>query len=452
MDILVFVAIEVLSAIAGGLAFKSFDYAKWVALYITMFGFNTGIFFYPILEQVVGAEGIANMIMFDIPNNLLIFILFPMLFLYVKAKTGTEATEIEPPDESKSVPLDKIKSPVLRSTSTTPAIPSPCVSPSVTQSKNLLGSASSSKASMGGSNGSCSSSTAVSDVQVKMPVPIPAPTSPESCKKRKHKGKGSNASASSDEGSSSSSAKNEESTRNVIEANLESIFERMDDEIIDIVPVGPEAGASRPMTDSVTLPYYVSPSMKKKEIALKILKSIFMNGPFIAIAVSLICFGAGLKLPTWIDNLLEKISRTLTFLGMALMGMLLDLHPRLVLQNIKWVGLTMLARYGVGAVVAVFDYFVVFPHVSPATRVIALLGPFMPSPIMASVFVIDNGYDPFLTSLVVNTFTIISFFIVWILFTFVDFGDDSSSSSSSSSLMSVSSSFLFANETSASSF
>ena len=261
IDMVVFAVLEVLSGLVGHFLFRRLDYAKWVTLYVTMFSYSTGVFFYPILDQIVGAESIANMIMFDIPNNIVMYVLFPLLFLYVKTKTA--------------------------------------------------------------------------------------------------------------------------------------------------------ADEERP---------------SKKEIAYKIFKLIVTNVMLMSIFISLICFAAGLKLPVWADDLLEKISSTLTFVGMTIMGMLLDLHPRLVLQNIKWVGLTMLAHFGVGAVVAVFNYFVVFPHVSPATRVIIFLGPFMPPPIAAGVFTIDNGYDPFLTGLVINTSTVVSFFIIWILFTSVNFGDDVSSS------------------------
>ena len=273
IDMVVFAVLEILSAIVGSFIFRKLDYEKWVTLYVTMFSYSTGVFFYPILDQIVGAESIANMIMFDIPNNIVMYVLFPLLFLYVKIKTA--------------------------------------------------------------------------------------------------------------------------------------------------------ANGERP---------------SKKEIALKIVKLVVTNVMLMSILISLICFAAGLKLPVWIDNLLEKVSRTLTFVGMTIMGMLLDLHPRLVLKNIRWVGVTMLAHFGVGAVVAVFNYFVVFPHVSAATRVIIFLGPFMPPPVAAGVFTVDNGYDPFLTGLVINTSTVVSFFIIWALFTTVNFGDDISSSSSSSMLFNISSS------------
>ena len=448
VDMVVFIALEILAGIAGLLIYHKLDYTKWVTLYVTMFGFNTGVFFYPILEQIVGAEGIANMIMFDIPNNLVIFILYPMLFLYVKAKTGgDEAHEIEPPDESKSIPLDKIKSPVLRSTSSTPG-PSSSPAPLLTRTDSASS----------GTDGSRRNSSSI-DMPVNGPVLTSSSSFPDHKSRKRHSNKSQEkdggdggegeskkedkkgkkekekkrSGSESDGSDESDEKKGKKGTVVVIEDEIENVLEHMGEEVIDIVQVGDET--KEVTSDSVTVPYYVSPNMKKKEIATKILKSIFMNGPFLSIVFSFICFGAGLKLPTWIDNLLEKISRTLTFIGMALMGMLLDLHPRLVIKNIKWVGITMLTRYAVGAVVAVFNYFVVFPYISPATRVIAFLGPFMPAPIMASVFVIDNGYDPFLTSLTVNSFTVASFFIIWILFTVVDFNDGYSSSSSSASLL-----------------
>ena len=384
VDVLVFIALEILSAIAGLAIYRKLDYEKWPTLYVTMFGFNTCIFFYPILEQVVGAEGIANMIMFDIPNLITTYALVPLLFLYVKTKTGNN-NEDEMPDVELSTETDENERHEERRR------------------------------------------TKKDYTEIK-----------EEEEEENNEGNERNVKMNSDddeiileEGIMEEEEEEERNNENVSNKKCNKLTKMFD--VVDVVPTGNEAKEiSKKRTESS---YRMSPNMRKKEIATRILKSIFMNGPFLSIVFSFICFGAGLKLPTWIDNLLEKISRTLTFLGMALMGMLLDLHPRLVLKNIKWVGITMLTRYSVGAVVAVFNYFVVFPYISPATRVIAFLGPFMPAPIMASVFVIDNGYDPFLTSLTVNSFTVVSFFIIWILFTFIDFNDGYSSSSSSSTLL-----------------
>lgn len=182
--------------------------------------------------------------------------------------------------------------------------------------------------------------------------------------------------------------------------------------------------------------------------------SIFKSMPVMAILLGLI-LGVGFKvsLPTFLDNMLEKVSRSNTFMSMLLLGLLLNLQLKALKENILDALKVVLIRYVLGAVVALILYFCVGNSVSPTCKFIFAVGFFLPTPIVSGTYAFDKGYDPTLPVLIVNLTMIISFFLIWAITAILnpDLTESSSSSysssSSSSSMLSSISSSLFNNTT-----
>ena len=177
--------------------------------------------------------------------------------------------------------------------------------------------------------------------------------------------------------------------------------------------------------------------------------SIIKSMPVMAILLGLI-LGVGFKvsLPTFLDNMLEKVSRSNTFMSMLLLGLLLNLQFKALKENIVNALKVVLLRYVLGAVVGLLLYFFVGNSVSATCKFIFAVGFFLPTPIVSGTYAFDKGYDPTLPVLIVNLTMIVSFFLIWAITAIIDpdLKEDSSmllSSSSSSSSSSSLSSSLF---------
>lgn len=210
---------------------------------------------------------------------------------------------------------------------------------------------------------------------------------------------------------------------------------------------------------TVEKPYYATPEKEeatrwelftatKTYQILHAASSIFKSMPVMAIILGLI-LGVGFKvsLPTFLDSMLEKVSRSNTFMSMLLLGLLLNLQFKALKDNILNAIKIALLRYVMGAAVGYALYFGIGNSVSATCKFVFAVGFFLPTPIVSGTYAFDKDYDPTLPVLAVNLTMIISFFLIWAVTAILNPDLDESSSSSS---LSSSFSLLFSSSSSSS--
>lgn len=169
---------------------------------------------------------------------------------------------------------------------------------------------------------------------------------------------------------------------------------------------------------------------------------IFTSLPLDATVLGLIIgVGGQTSLPRIVDDFLEKLSRCNMYLGMVLLGMLLDISRPALRRYFKDVLVILAIRTGVALVLTPIFYFAIGPHVDPYSQLVFSIGVFCPTPIVCSTYAVDNGFDPAPGSMSSNIGLVLDFFILWGILSFVPI--PAAIVASSSSAASFSSSLIF---------
>ena len=177
-----------------------------------------------------------------------------------------------------------------------------------------------------------------------------------------------------------------------------------------------------------------NPQGRKVLKVLQFVWSIISVLPLDAIIIGLaIGVGGKTSLPPFIDSTLLKAANANTVLGMLLLGMLLDLSPKRLIANARDTLLAVGMRYIIAGTVTCAFYFGVGPFAeSDLTRLVFAVGLFMPVPIVCGAYALESGFNPNVEALIINVTMVGSFFLIWIILTFVPIPSGSSSSSSGS--------------------
>lgn len=94
----VYLLMQVCTATLGWLWFRRKPTAEFAELMASVLAENISLFFYPIMEGIAGADGLALLALLDFPSPFFIYGAFPFLFRWASEKTAAEAAQLIPAD------------------------------------------------------------------------------------------------------------------------------------------------------------------------------------------------------------------------------------------------------------------------------------------------------------------------------------------------------------------
>lgn len=381
---------------------------------------NIGLFFYPIMEEVAGADGVAMLALVDFPGPFFAFGLFPMIYRWAANKRKALAQQKKEEGDG---------------TSSTPAgaavvVVTPPPAAQGTDAHALAPSAS-------------SASTA-------SPTPTPSP------KHNFHEDEHDDDDDTSSSSSSSSEEEEEEEEKDTYSDLMWDVIS-VDDGDSDLDESDDEAEVAwrqqqRAQHQEVDrfAQYVLAARARRAERrrrrrhgrcgacwrrAAPVL-SLFKSMPLDSILVGIVLGPiAKCGLPRVLDDFLAIAARANTFASMVLIGAMLDVRVNAFREHWKSLLRVLLIRYGLGAVVTLIAYFAIGPHFGPLARMVFAVAYVLPTPVSAGSYAVKFGIDPALPALAINCTMILSFFISWVILVFVPPIPEASSSSSASSIL-----------------
>ena len=397
---------------------------------------NIGLFFYPIMEEVAGTEGIAMLALVDFPGPFFAFGLFPGIYRWAANKRRALAQhKKDDPTAPAGSAIVLVTPPPASTSPDAPALPSASATPA---------------------------SASVSAT----PAPTPSPAATISHHDHSHDDDNDDDdSSSSSSSSTSSSSEDEEEVEEEKDTYSDLMWDviSVDDGLSDLDESDGEADARerrrREHGEEDRFAQYVQDLRARRaerrrrrqqrvcggrcgacwRCAVPYL-SLFKSMPLDSILVGIVLGPiAKCGLPRVLDDFLLIAARANTFASMALIGAMLDVRINAFREHWKSLLRILLIRYGVGAVTTLIAYFAIGPHFSPLARMVFAVAYVLPTPVSAGSYAVKFGIDAALPALAINTTMILSFFISWVILIFVPPLPGASSSSAVDSSLSLSS-------------
>ncbi len=148
--------------------------------------------------------------------------------------------------------------------------------------------------------------------------------------------------------------------------------------------------------------------IKKPDFKL-ILKQVLKSVPLMSYFFALIIDALNWQLPSIVDSLLTVIGNANMFITLLMLGILLNFH----FEKYQWkfIGRTLLLRYGIGLPVGILLY--LFLPFSELVRTIVLIAMILPAGLAIIVYAVEFQYDEKLIGTYANITILISFFLMW---------------------------------------
>ena len=102
-----YVAYNIIAAVVGVIVYHKRPVEVGAGLTASVLGMNVGVFFYPIMEQIAGAPGVARLAMYDTANELFVFLVYPRIFDWARRRYKRKldaAAAAAKEDENKHAP------------------------------------------------------------------------------------------------------------------------------------------------------------------------------------------------------------------------------------------------------------------------------------------------------------------------------------------------------------